>query len=67
MWFRVILSLLNNEVQIYLILFHKKNSINGIPVVAQWVKNPTSMAQVIAEAWVRSMAQELPYAVGTST
>ena len=25
--------------------------------MAQWVKNPTAVAQVTAEAWVRSLAQ----------
>ena len=29
----------------------------GLPTVLQWVKNPTSVAQVIVEAWVWSLAQ----------
>ena len=28
----------------------------GVPIVLQWVKNPTAMAQVAAEAWVQSPA-----------
>ena len=26
----------------------------GVPTVAQWVKNPTAVAWVVAEAWVQS-------------
>ena len=29
---------------------------SGVPVVAQWVKNPTAVAQVAPEAWVQSLA-----------
>ena len=38
----------------------------GVFTVAQWVKNPTLVAQVTAEAQVRSLAQELPYAAGVA-
>ena len=34
----------------------------GVPAVVQWVKNLTKVAQVTAEARVRSLAQEFPYA-----
>ena len=34
--------------------------------MAQWVKNLTAVAQVDAEVWVQSLAQELPYATGTA-
>ena len=29
----------------------------GVPAVAQWVRNPTAVAWVTAEAWVGSLAQ----------
>ena len=35
---------------------------SGVPAVAQWVKNPTAAAPVTDEAWIQSLAQELPYA-----
>ena len=31
--------------------------------MAQWVKNPSAVAQVTSEARVPSLAQKLPYAV----
>ena len=34
--------------------------------MAQWVRNPTSVAWVTVEPQVRSLAQELPYAVATA-
>ena len=33
----------------------------GIPTVAQWVKNPTAVAQVAPDAQVRSLAQHSGY------
>ena len=30
--------------------------------MAQWGKNPTTLAWVSVDAWVPSLAQELPYA-----
>ena len=32
--------------------------------MVQWVKNPNVAAGVSSEAWVQSLAQEFPYAVG---
>ena len=29
----------------------------GVPAMAQWVKNPTAADRVTAEVWVRSLAQ----------
>jgi len=34
--------------------------------VAQWVKNPTAVAQVTAVAQIQSLAQELPYAASAA-
>ena len=34
--------------------------------MVQWVQNPTAVALVAAEAQVRSLAQELPYAGGVA-
>ena len=34
-----------------------KLSTSRVPAVAQWVKNPTAMAWIAAEAWVPSLAQ----------
>ena len=31
-----------------------KNVDSGVPAVAQWVKNPTTVAWVTVEAWVQS-------------
>ena len=28
---------------------------SGVPTVAQWVKNPTAVAQVAAEVWVQGL------------
>ena len=39
---------------------------NGVPAVAQWVKNPTAAARVATEAQVQFLARELPYAVGVT-
>ena len=39
--------------------------VGSVPGLAQWVKGPrvaTAEAQVAAEAWIQSLAQELPYA-----
>lgn len=33
-----------------------KMTVSGAPSVAQWVKNPTTVAWVAAEVWVRSLA-----------
>ena len=38
----------------------------GVPAVAQWVKNPTAVAQVTAEVQVQSLAQKLPHAKGAA-
>ena len=41
--------------------------LKGGSLVAQWVKDPAfiiTVAQVAAEAWVQSLAQELPCTVG---
>ena len=38
----------------------------GVPAMVQWVKNLTTAAWVTAEAWVRSLAQELPHASGAA-
>ena len=37
----------------------------GLPPVVQWVEDP-ALAQVTAEAWVPSLAWELPYATGVA-
>ena len=34
-----------------------KKYISGVPAVAQWVKNLTSVPQVTVEVWVGSLAQ----------
>ena len=34
----------------------RKKKILGVPTVARWVKNPTAVALVTAEAWVQSPA-----------
>ena len=34
-----------------------KQAKEGVPAVAQWVKNLTIAAQVAVEVWVRSLAQ----------
>lgn len=33
-----------------------KSVINGVPTMAQWVKNPTPAARVTAEVWVQTSA-----------
>ena len=43
-----------------------KNKKGGVPVVVQWVKNPTAAAPVTAEVQVRSPAWELSYAAGVA-
>ena len=41
--------------------------VSSIPGLVQWVRDAAAaVAQVIAAAWVQSLAQELPYAVGTA-
>ena len=37
---------------------------SGVPTVAQWVKSLTTTAHVAGEAWVQSLAWELPNAMG---
>ena len=34
--------------------------------MVQWVKNQTVVAQVSPVAWIRSLAQEVPYAMGVA-
>ena len=41
-----------------------KEDWSRFPTLEQWVKNPTAAAWVTVEAWVGSLAQELPYAMG---
>ena len=36
----------------------------SVPTVLQWTKNTTAAAQVTAETWIQSLAQEPPYAMG---
>ena len=38
----------------------------GVSAVAQWVKNPTAVPLVAAEAWVWSLFWKLSYAAGVS-
>ena len=39
---------------------------SGVPSMVQRVDNLTVAAQVIAVAWIQTLAQELPYASGTA-
>ena len=39
------------------------DSMLGVLTVAQWVKNPTAVASIAAEAQVRSLVREFPYAL----
>ena len=45
----------------------KKQGTYRVATVTQWVKKPTAAAQVTAEAWIPSLAWELPYAMGAAT
>lgn len=36
---------------------NEKNECLGVPIVAQWVKKSTAVAQVAAEVWVGSTAR----------
>ena len=38
----------------------------GVPAMTQWVRNPATVAQIAAEVWVQSLAQERPYATGAT-
>lgn len=38
----------------------------GVPAMTQWVRNPATVAQVAAEVWVQSLAQERLHAVGVA-
>ena len=38
-------------------LENDNKEIRGVPAVAQWVKNPTAVAGIIAEVQVQSLAQ----------
>ena len=44
----------------------KKKKPLGVPTVAQWVKNPSAVAQVTVEARVWPLAWELPYTMGVA-
>ena len=33
-------------------VYIQENVSQGVPTVEQWVKNPTAVAQITAEAWV---------------
>ena len=43
----------------------KKNEI-GVTALVQWVKDPTSVAQVSVEALVQSLVQKILYAMGVA-
>ena len=47
---------ISNEIHSSLEVLHLENDL-GISAVAQWVQNPTAVAQVTAEMWVQYLAQ----------
>ena len=47
----------SNDIDSYYSLYHKLKTTQGVPTVAQWVKNPSAVAWVIAELQVQYPAR----------